>query len=319
MLLTYAQTENRCETYPASFQKRPRVLVVDDSALGRQLVGRLLEGSMGAAPVYARDGIEALDLIANDPPSAVVTDLIMPRMNGHELVVAIHDRYPHIPVILTTAHGSEEVAIRALQAGAAGYVTKKTLVRDLVPAVERIFETVEIDRTRRRLLGSMKRSESYYSLENDPALITPLIQIIQDQLHAIGFCDGHARMRVCLALREALANALYHGNLEVSSDLRQDDERLFYGLAEQRRRMHPYRDRSIEVTTRYQADEAVFIIRDEGPGFDTSLLEREVQPEDLLRVGGQGLVLIRTFMDEVRHNASGNEITLIKRGAAPTA
>jgi anti-sigma regulatory factor (Ser/Thr protein kinase) len=58
---------------------------------------------------------------------------------------------------------------------------------------------------------------------------------------------------------------------------------------------------------------ARFVIGDEGPGFDVAALDRPIEPEELMRIGGRGLLLIRTFMDEVSHNASGNEITLVKR------
>ena len=121
-------------------------------------------------------------------------------------------------------------------------------------------------------------------------------------------------MRVGVALQEALANALYHGNLEVSSDLRQEDEREFYKLASLRRGLEPYRDRRIRIEARLHRGEATYIIEDEGPGFDTSALDRPIDPEDLMRIGGRGMLLIRTFMDEVHHNATGNQITMVKRG-----
>ena len=120
-------------------------------------------------------------------------------------------------------------------------------------------------------------------------------------------CDATARMRVGVALQEALSNALYHGNLEVSSDLRQEDEREFYGLAEIRRKPRVALPRApIHVQARIDRDEAIYVIRDEGPGFDTSSLDRPIDPEDLMRIGGRGMLLIRTFMDEVSHNQTGN-------------
>ena len=57
------------------------------------------------------------------------------------------------------------------------------------------------------------------------------------------------------------------------------------------------------------------MVRDEGPGFDPATLPDPTDPSNLERVGGRGLLLIRTFMDEVRHNESGNEITFVKRRA----
>ena len=59
--------------------------------------------------------------------------------------------------------------------------------------------------------------------------------------------------------------------------------------------------------------EATFTIRDQGPGFDPSSLPDPTAPENVGKVNGRGMFLIRTFMDEVRFNESGNEVTMIKR------
>ena len=58
---------------------------------------------------------------------------------------------------------------------------------------------------------------------------------------------------------------------------------------------------------------ATFMISDQGPGFDTSRFDKPIDPEDLLSIGGRGLLLIRTFMDEVTFNPAGNTITMVKR------
>jgi anti-sigma regulatory factor (Ser/Thr protein kinase) len=61
------------------------------------------------------------------------------------------------------------------------------------------------------------------------------------------------------------------------------------------------------------ATAAVFVIRDEGPGFDVATVPDPTDPENFTKPSGRGLLLIRTFMDEVKHNAAGNEITLVRR------
>ncbi len=61
---------------------------------------------------FAGHGREALEVIAREPPDVVLTDLLMPEMDGLELVERIKRDYPATPVILMTAHGSEEIAVK---------------------------------------------------------------------------------------------------------------------------------------------------------------------------------------------------------------
>ena len=289
-------------------------LIVDDYPVDRRIAGAIVEKFTNLRATYAGDGREALESIARELPAVVLTDLQMPGMDGLALVQGIREKYPRLPVILMTAHGSEDVAMMALRAGATNYVPKKSLGRELAETLRQVLDLADVDRHRQRVLGSLDRRESYFKLENDPDLITPLIHLLQEDLGGMGVCDAAARMRVGVALQEALSNALYHGNLEVSSDLRQDDEREFYSLATTRRIEEPYRDRRIQVHARLDREEVTYTIEDEGPGFDTSTLDRPIDPEDLMRIGGRGMLLIRTFMDEVAFNAEGNRITLVKRG-----
>ena len=76
--------------------------------------------------------------------------------------------------------------------------------------------------------------------------------------------------------------------------------------------MEPFARRRLTVRARMAPDKAEFVVADEGPGFDPSLLPDPTDPANLECIGGRGLLLIRTFMDDVRFNAAGNRITLIK-------
>jgi CheY-like chemotaxis protein len=289
------------------------ILVVDDSNVSRNLAGRLIQHGTGRSVIYAENGSEALSLVKRIGPCLVLTDLHMPKMDGFELVEAIRANFPRIPVILMTAYGSEAVAALALKAGAASYVPKKDLAKDLVGTLRQILKVIEVKRRRQQVLACQTVRSSSFEIANDPDLLAPLIGIVQEDLDAFAIGDETARIRVAVALQESLANALFHGNLECSSDLRQEDERNFYSLANQRRESEPYQSRRIHVESRVDRHEARIVIRDEGPGFDVSSLDKPFDPEDLMRVGGRGMILIRTFVDEVIHNKTGNLITLVKR------
>jgi CheY-like chemotaxis protein len=292
----------------------PTVLVVDDSPVDRLLPGGLLARHLSCDVQYAAGGKEALQQIDRHRPDLVLTDLHMPEMNGLELVAAVKKDYPQVPVILMTALGSEEVAAQALREGAASYVPKHRLAMDLLPTVERILLASQDDRTPSHLMHYLEACQLTFVLGNDLALIKTLVSHLHQLLRCLPLTDETERLRVGIALEEALTNAYYHGNLEIGAALGQADRRAYDQLAGQRLWEPPFRNRMIHVSARISREEAVFVIRDEGPGFDVARLPSAALP-DAERGAGRGVILMRTIMDEVRFNAAGNEVTLIKRRA----
>jgi CheY-like chemotaxis protein len=289
------------------------VLVVDDSPVDRTRAGGLLKKHLDLAPVFASNGREALALIAEHPPDIVVTDLQMPEMDGLELVETIRRGFPGMPVILMTAHGSEEIAVQALRKGAASYVAKRNLASELVETVLNVLEIARADLSQRHVLACLTQTESRYELDNDLGSIAPLIGQLEANLNRMQLCDETGLIRVAVALREALVNAIYHGNLDLTSQLLETDEARFAQLAACRPRQDPFARRRVSLLARETRSEVTYVIRDEGQGFDPSTLPDPTLPQNLDRRTGRGLFLIRTFMDEVRHNDVGNEITMIKR------
>jgi hypothetical protein len=172
-----------------------------------------------------------------------------------------------------------------------------------------------VDRRRQNLLECVSHLDCEFKLHNDASLLPLLIGHIQEYMLRMQLCNANGKIRIGVALEEAVLNGIYHGNLEVSSELRKDGGDAFQQLIDERSKLTPYCDRRLHVNVHLDTTEARFVLRDEGPGFDVSKLPDPTDPENLLKPSGRGLLLIRTFMDEVRHNAAGNEITLIKRRA----
>ena len=92
----------------------PVVLVVDDSEVDRRLVGGLLPKELDWLVEFAENGEQALEKMAESVPDVVITDMMMPVMDGMELVTNIHVDFPNVPVILITGHGNEALAVEAL-------------------------------------------------------------------------------------------------------------------------------------------------------------------------------------------------------------
>ena len=159
----------------------------------------------------------------------------------------------------------------------------------------------------------MVRRESRFELENDPALVPPLVAMLQEDVAVTGLCSASDLLRVGIALEEVLLNSLYHGNLEVDSGLKMEPGDAFHRKARERREQAPYRDRRLRVTAAVSLAEATFVIQDEGPGFDPAQLPDPTDPANLERPCGRGVLLIRTFMDSVEYADRGRRCTLVKR------
>lgn len=295
------------------------VLVVDDSAIDRRLASGLLEKEGRFQILMATNGKDALLALKQQPIDLVLTDMQMDEMDGLELVEAVRADYPLTPVILMTALGSEEIAVKALEKGAASYVAKRRLQQDLMEIVQQVIDNSDENRTQSRLMHRLARNEFSFVLNNDLSLVHSLVKYLQHTLRCVRLADEVDRLRVGIAVEEALLNALYHGNLEVSSELKERDPNLFEETARQRCLEEPYRHRRIFVDAVVSRERAKFSIRDEGPGFDPAKLPDPCDPENLEKPSGRGILLMRSFMDEISFNEKGNQVTLVKQGVKADA
>ncbi|HMP61092.1 MAG TPA: ATP-binding protein [Gemmatales bacterium] len=281
-----------------------------------------IRGALGDHPQFrlhfVETAAEATKVAEPKEVAVVLTALSLGEFDGLELVKQMRKEHPLIPVVLMTEEGNDELAFRALKAGAANYVPVQTLNQDLTETLETVLAAAEVDRRRACLMKSLTQSQLEFTITNDPTLIPCIVQMFQENVTGMGLCDETSCIRLGIALEEAIVNAMYHGNLEVSSELRRDGDQPYRDLIEQRKKQRPYSDRSVTIRATLSRDQATYVVRDQGPGFDPSKLPDPTAPANLESTSGRGLLLIRTFMDEVRHNETGNEITMIIRRRDPS-
>lgn len=112
------------------------ILIVEDQPQMRSMLRQFLQLSYPAATIHeAADGARAAELCRSRAPGLVLTDVGLPDINGIELVALIKALLPKSAVIVVSQHASRTHAERALAAGAAAYVTKNVMYRELLPAV----------------------------------------------------------------------------------------------------------------------------------------------------------------------------------------
>ncbi len=119
--------------------RRGRVLVVDDEPNARSALAELLRGE-GYTVETAADGFKALAKTAELDPDVVLTDLKMPGMDGIELMQKLRSQDPDVSVLVMTAFGAVETAVRAMQQGATSYLTKPINLDELLLVLDRALE-----------------------------------------------------------------------------------------------------------------------------------------------------------------------------------
>ncbi len=291
----------------------PSILIINPNPAIQQNLLELLDAQPDWKAKAVDSLAQGLDRLAAEAFEMVVADLQLVAQDEQANLSALMVADAYRPVLLTGTDGTVDQVVGALHAGAAGFIHTNRLDHDLIDHITRVLNAAKRNKTQARLLECMTSSCSQFELDNDPTLLPALLVRFQASVAMFGVCDENDRTRIGMALEEALSNALYHGNLEVCSDLRRDSLARYYDMAADRREQSPYRERKIHITETLTADSATFVIRDEGPGFDTSKLTIEPDPEDLEAVSGRGLMLMNAFMDEVLYNEKGNQVTLVKR------
>ena len=169
---------------------RPRILVVDDNADIREYVAGLLSGDYVVQT--AVDGIDGLDQARALPPDLVLTDVMMPRMNGFELLAALQSDpvTVGVPVVMLSARAGEEGILQGLDAGADDYLVKPFTARELKARVRSNLELDRARRTRRQLERSRSLLEEAQRLARvgswEIDLLTGQAEVSDEYLRVMG-------------------------------------------------------------------------------------------------------------------------------------
>jgi DNA-binding NtrC family response regulator len=132
----------------------PAILVVDDDSTMRRLIGEILEGE-GVSPALAQDGVEATKILKEHPPDLVITDLMMPHINGIGILKRAREANPNVVVIVITGYGTIESAIEAMKKGAWDYIQKPFEPDEFLLLIKRALEHIALVHENRRLASEV--------------------------------------------------------------------------------------------------------------------------------------------------------------------
>ncbi len=294
------------------------ILLIDDDSAVLDMVQSALAHYGMEVHAYP-DAAQALELIHN--PSApefdlVISDINMEGLDGFDVIHKVKATHPHLPVVLMTGQASVDYAIRAMRMGASNLFMKPIAIRDLVQSV---FHLVDLHRDFRMAddgLRGLMNERRHFLFRSDELDVHSLVRHLTDRLVPMGFASPNNLDVIAMAIHEALANALEHGNLELDSSLKGDlfaEEDAYLKLRTERMADPAYAGRLIEVRLAMDTERFELEISDEGKGFDASRMSALAGDSDLAPHCGRGLPLILLVMDEVHFNKKGNQIRLALR------
>ncbi|MBR7782627.1 response regulator [Undibacterium luofuense] len=116
-----------------------RILIADDHTIMREGLKRILDGIEDIQVIgEAVDGFDTLDKVRHNEFDVLLMDLSMPGRSGVDLIRQIKDEFPKLPILILTMHEEEQYAVRAIRAGARGYLTKESAGTQLVTALRKV-------------------------------------------------------------------------------------------------------------------------------------------------------------------------------------
>ena len=260
----------------------------------------------------ASDGEKALKILNKEEINGIFCALTMPKLGGLELLQEVKSANSRRPLVMLCPPNDGENALNAIQLGASDYLIKPINVLELQRTLDRVATLNEGFHFSAYALDHLLQETRTLEIGNDFDGLNRVIAFMTQDLPSYGILKHEQLFRMNMLLKEAIENAIFHGNLDLSSEKRSENPKLFYEKAMQRREADPFQNRKVTLQYDISRNSAKYVVRDEGKGFAHSELLDASNPDNLLRIEGRGLIMIMNFMDEVFWNDRGNEVTMVR-------
>ena len=291
-----------------------KVLIIEDDPPSRRFLMDTVI-SQGHDVEMAENGMVGLKLFKEFKPDLIFSDIKMPKMDGLELLQEIRKIDKKVIVIMNTAFGCEEYAVKALRLQASNYLKKPMRQKELLPLLKKYTAMVESNKPRKEEPPVPGSSTKYtLKVENDVEMIPRVVDLLVfksgDNL------EEEDKLDVKLGLTELLTNAIEHGNLEISrEELVVFAEQGEYG----KNKVHQNRlsDPTLaqrKVTVNFMANDRVceWIIADQGKGFDHKTIMKEYEQGNLPQMDSKGIYICKFHFDSLQYAGNGNRVKATK-------
>lgn len=294
----------------------PVILHVDPSTADRNSIREALSSQENWTIEGASSYEEARERLQLHPVDLILCEADLGDGEWRDLASMVLSRQMTTPVFIVSASMTVETAAQAARDGAEGVLVKGSDPSEWLFPLECAMERAASRALRQSAENTLAQQTLKFSLDNEKGRVPHLVGLLVEHCDRFGLIDDRDRMRIQVALEEALLNSIVHGNLEVSSRLRELEGDIFEIAINERKQLEPFRNRRVTLIAEYTHTEAKFIIRDEGPGFDVEKVRNPTEDDAIALASGRGILLMRSFMDEIEFNDKGNEVSMWKQRSA---
>jgi serine/threonine-protein kinase RsbW len=263
-----------------------RILIVESSTelriLLRQVLGELgheVVATGNREEAVAREDLEDFDLI--------ISDLSEASDDSVRLLDDTKKRRLYVPVVAaSSAEACQNCIIKAFKLCASNFVQRPYDREELRNIVEKVlnYKLYYVDDAKAL---PYVREHIEFELPSDLSLMNGVLHYLLERVTRLGVVKPE-RSNLFIALDEAFVNAVKHGNKHNPSKL-------------------------VRITADLSPAEARFSVEDEGEGFNLRDIPDPLDPANLFKTSGRGVLLIYNIMDEVEYNERGNRLTMVKR------
>jgi len=258
------------------------ILIIDDVEEIRISLSKIVE-QLGVMPMTASNGLEALDLLQSEKIDLIITDLMMPEMDGLQFIVQSRKLNPRIPIAVISGYADIKNATFALTRGAFNFITKPFTIKEVENVVRKGLRLRELSLGTDRLLKTI-RNRTDITIPSFTHLLPSVSFYVLKECQWRGIDNENLLNNISVCIDETLTNALTHGN-----------------------QGNP--DKTIAITLQFDTEKFTFTIQDEGNGFDVKEFDRQLKQNAIDIPNKRGLFIVEYLADEISFNDKGNEVT----------
>ena len=262
-----------------------RILIVDANQELRTLLAHVL-GELGHEVTATGDLTATIDREDLEDFDLVISDLTEDGDSGVQILSELKRKRLLVPVVVSSEEANQNGIVKAFKLGAANYVRKPYDKEELRNIVDKTLGY------KLRFVEDLKvtpfvREHIEFELPSDLSLMNGVLHYLIERVARLGVIKQDSS-NLFIALDEAFVNAVKHGNKNDAAKL-------------------------VRITADLSSKEARFTIEDEGEGFNPREIPDPLDPTNLFKASGRGVLLIYNIMDEVEYNERGNRLTMVKR------